>query len=117
MFYFQILDEVVLNVESACYGFDFLIRVIKYGVFPILQIAIPIILVVLCTFDLGKAVLGSDDKENKKTIKRMIRRLVYAILIFFIVTVINLIFTIVGNITENESLIRWSNCWNYPMDV
>ena len=61
----------------------FIIRVIKEGIFPILQIAIPIILLVLCTFDLGKAVINSDDKENKKIIKRLIRRLVYAILIFF----------------------------------
>lgn len=113
----QILDAIVVNVDSNCYGFDFLVRVIKDGVFPILQIAIPIILLVLCTFDLGKAVIGSDDKENKKLQKRIIRRLVYAILIFFMVTVVNLVFSMVGSITENESLIRWSNCWNYPMDM
>lgn len=111
---FQILEEVV-NVESACYGFDSIIRVIKEGVFPIIQIVIPIILVVLCTLDLGRAVIGSDDKENKKILKRIVRRLVYAILIFFFITVINLIFTMVGNITENEDLIRWSQCWNNPM--
>ena len=113
----QILDAVVVNVDSNCYGFDFLVRVIKDGVFPVLQIAIPIILLVLCTFDLGKAVIGSDDKENKKLQKRIIRRLVYAISIFFMVTVVNLVFSMVGSITENESLIRWSNCWNYPMDM
>ena len=110
----QILDSVV-NVESACYGFDFLIRIIKDGIFPIVQVVIPIILIVLCTFDLGRAVIGSDGKENKKLFKRILRRLVFAILIFFIVTVINLIFTMVGNITENEALIRWSQCWNNPM--
>lgn len=110
----QILDSVV-NVESACYGFDFIVRIIKDGIFPIVQVVIPIILIVLCTFDLGRAVIGSDDKENKKILKRIVRRLVFAILIFFIVTVINLIFTMVGNITENEALIRWSQCWNNPM--
>lgn len=110
----QILDSVV-NVESACYGFDFIVRIIKDGIFPIVQVVIPIILIVLCTFDLGRAVIGSDDKENKKLFKRILRRLVFAILIFFIVTVINLIFTMVGNITENEDLIRWSQCWNNPM--
>ena len=111
---FQILEEVV-NVESACYGFDFIVRIIKDGIFPIMQVVIPIVLVVLCTLDLGRAVIGSDDKENKKILKRIVRRLVYAILIFFFITVINLIFTMVGNITENEDLIRWSQCWNNPM--
>ena len=111
----QILEEVVVDVESNCYGFDSLIKVIKEGVFPIIQIAIPIILLVLCTFDLGKAVIGSDDKENKKIIKRLLRRCVYAILIFFMVTFINLIFTMIGTITENETLEKWSECWNNPI--
>ena len=111
---FQILEEVA-NVESACYGFDSIIRVIKDGVFPIMQIVIPIILVVLCTLDLGRAVISSDDKENKKNLKRIVRRLVYAIVIFFFITVVNLIFTMVGSITENENLIKWSQCWNNPL--
>ncbi len=117
MYFFQILDEVVVNVGSNCYGFDSLVRVIKEGLFPVIQIAVPIVLLVLCTFDLGKAVIGSDDKENKKLFKRILRRCVYAILIFFIVTLINLVFTMVGNITENEDLIKWSNCWNNPMEL
>lgn len=111
----QILEEVIVDVESNCYGFDPLIKVIKDGVFPVIQIAIPIILLVLCTLDLGKAVIGSDDKENKKIIKRLLRRCVYAILIFFIVTFISLIFTMIGTITENETLEKWSECWNNPI--
>lgn len=113
----QILEDIIVDVESNCYGFDFLIRIIKEGVFPIIQIAIPIILVVLCTFDLGKAVIGNDDKENKKTIKKALKRCVYAIIIFFIVTIVNLIFTIVGTITENETLEKWSECWNNPSSM
>ncbi len=112
---FQMLDDVIINVESNCYGFDSLVRVIRDGVFPIVQIAIPILLLVLCTFDLGRAVIGSDDKENKKILKRIVRRLVYAILIFFFITIINLVFTMVGSITDNENLIKWSQCWNNPM--
>ena len=111
----QILDDVIVNIESNCYGFDSLVRVIRDGIFPIIQIAIPIILLVLCTFDLGRAVIGSDDKENKKILKRIVRRLVYAILIFFFITIINLVFTMVGSITDNENLIKWSQCWNNPM--
>ncbi|HIR58492.1 MAG TPA: hypothetical protein IAB38_00415 [Candidatus Onthousia excrementipullorum] len=112
----NILDTVVVNIDSNCYGFDSIVRVIKEGVFPILQIAIPIILIVLCTFDLGKAVISSDDKENKKLLSRIVKRLVYALLIFFFVTVVNLVFSMVGNITENETLIKWSECWNNPME-
>ena len=111
-----ILDEIIVNVNSNCYGLDSIIRVIKEGLFPVIQIAIPIILIVFCTLDLGKAVIGSDDKENKKLLKRIVRRCIYALLLFFLVTVVNLLFTMVGSITENEELIKWSNCWNYPME-
>ena len=111
-----ILDEIMVNVSSNCYGLDSVIKVIKEGVFPVIQIAIPIILIVLCTLDLGRAVISSDDKENKKLLKRIVRRLVYALILFFLVIVINLVFTTVGSITENEDIIKWSNCWNYPMD-
>ena len=111
----QVLDEVMVNVESACYGFDSIIRVIKDGLFPAIQIIIPIILLVLYTLDLGRAVIVSDDKENKKLLKRIVRRLVYAILIFFFVTLVNLVFTMVGSISENETISRWSECWNSQM--
>ena len=114
---FQILDEVVVNIDSACYGFDAIVRVIKEGVFPIIQIALPIILIVLCTFDLGRAVISSDDKKNKELLKRIVKRLVFALLIFFFVTVVNLVFSMVGSITENETLSRWSQCWNNPMEL
>ena len=43
---FQILDASSANPDTACKGFDFLIRIIKNGLFPILQIGIPIILIV-----------------------------------------------------------------------
>ncbi len=112
----MILDYVVSNINSNCYGFDFLVMIIKEGVFPIIQIAIPIILIVLCTFDLGRAVIVSDDKENKKLLKRMVRRLIYAVLIFLFITIINLIFTMIGSITDSDELTKWSECWNNPSD-
>ena len=113
----NILDTVVVNIDSNCYGFDSIVRVIKEGVFPILQIAIPIILIVLCTFDLGKAVISSDDKAVKEAQSKLIKRCIYAILVFFIVTLLNLLFSMVGQITGSEALTQWSNCWNNPAEI
>lgn len=109
---FQILDTV--NPDTSCKGFDFVIRLIKNGLFPVLQIGIPIILVVLGTLDLGKAVISSDDKAVKEAQSKLIKRCIYAILVFFIVTLINLLFTMVGNIagTSAPGLQSWSDCWN-----
>ena len=115
MMLFQILDATV-NAEGPCRGFGFIIRIIKNGVFPVLQIGIPIILIVLGTLDLAKAVISSDDKAVKEAQSKLIKRCIYAILVFFIVTLINLVFSMVGNITGNEALERWSQCWSNPED-
>ena len=110
----QVLDTV--NTEGPCHGFGFIVRIIKNGLFPILQIGIPIILIVLGTLDLAKAVISSDDKAVKEAQSKLIKRCIYAILVFFIVTLINLVFTMVGNIAGDSApgLTDWSQCWSNP---
>lgn len=113
----QVLDSTV-NTEGPCRGFGFVVRIIKNGLFPILQIGIPIILIVLGTLDLAKAVISSDDKAVKEAQSKLIKRCIYAILVFFIVTLINLLFTMVGNIAGDSApgLQDWSRCWSSPSD-
>ena len=113
----QILDAADVNPEGPCRGFGFIVRIIKNGLFPILQIGIPIILIVLGTLDLGKAVIRSDDKAVKEAQSKLIKRCIYAILVFFIVTLLNLLFSMVGQITGSEALTEWSNCWNNPAEI
>ena len=113
----QVLDDITVDPDSNCRGFDFLIRIIKNGVFPIFQIGIPIILIVFGTLDLGKAVISSDDKAVKEAQSKLIKRCIYAVLVFFIVTLLNLIFSMVGQVTGIEALTNWSNCWNHPAEI
>ena len=47
-----------------------IIRFVRDGIFPIIQIGIPIILIVLGTLDLGKAVLAGKEDEQKNAQKR-----------------------------------------------
>ena len=54
---FQIMDN--------CGGIGPVVSLIKNGVFPIIQIGIPILLILMGTVDLGKAVMSNDDKEIK----------------------------------------------------
>ena len=111
----QVLDTTV-NPEDNCRGFGFIVRIIKNGLFPILQIGIPIILIVLGTLDLGKAVTSSDDKAVKEAQSKLIKRCIYAILVFFIVTLVNLVFSMVGTIAGDDApgLQSWSACWSNP---
>ena len=53
-------------LDQPCGGLDPIVKIIKKGVFPIVQIGIPILLIVFGTIDLGKAVISSDEKEVKQ---------------------------------------------------
>ena len=62
----QVLGDANPVSDKYCHGFMFLVKIIRKGVFPILQIGIPIILIVLGTLDLAKAVIASDEKQVKE---------------------------------------------------
>ena len=86
-----------------------IVKFVKFGIFPIVQIGIPIILVVLGTLDLGKAVIAGKEDEMKNAQKMLIKRLVYGVVIFFVVTIVQVVFNLVGvSMTENED---GAICW------
>ena len=104
-----ILDEV-------CGGLDPIVRVVKFGVFPIIQIGIPIILIIMGSFDLGKAVLSSDDKEIKASTGRLIKRVIAAIAVFFVVAIVKLVMGWAGKYS-GEDANTWVSCWNNVTDT
>lgn len=114
MNFIQLLDETSEGI-AACHGLDFVVKIIKNGVFPVFQIGIPIILIVFGTLDLGKAVIASDDKAVKEAQSKLIKRCIYAIAVFFIVTIISLAFNLVANVVDSSTsnaLTEWSTCWS-----
>ncbi len=88
-----------------------LIRLIKNGIIPIIQIGIPIILIILGMFDLGKAVIASKEDEIKSAQKLLIKRAIYAVAIFFVVLIITAVFNLVGS-TSGENTATWVTCWD-----
>ncbi len=109
------LFQIALNY---CDSLLPLIKVIR-AVFNIIQFVIPIALILFGTIDLGKAVISSDDKEVKAAQSRLIKRCIYAVAIFFIVILVNLIMNIVGESQEGSKKITggkadtetWFTCW------
>ncbi len=107
---FQLLDD-------ACQGLRPLVTLVK-GVLGIIQFAIPILLILLGTIDLGKAVISSDDKEVKASQSRLIKRCIYAVAIFFVATLVSLIMRLVANgVADDTSQVKsntssWAECWN-----
>lgn len=68
----------------------------------IVKIVIPIIIVLLAMFDLGKAVMAGEEKEIQAAQKMLIKRLVYGVVIFFVVTIVQVVFNLVGQGIEKD---------------
>ena len=73
----------------------------------IIRIAIPIIIVLLGTLDLGKAVMAGDDKVIKESQKMFLKRLIYGVVVFFVIFIVRAVFSIVGDNNATSS-----TCWN-----
>ena len=105
------LDLFQMGVTgSDCGGLLPLVRVIRKGLFPLVQIIIPIVLIIYGTIDLGKAVIASDEKEVKAAQSRLIKRFIYAALIFFVVTLVSALMSIIATGGEGDTN-SWSDCW------
>lgn len=99
------------EIDDGCRGLLPIVRVIRRGLYPIVQILIPIVLIIYGIIDLGKAVIASDEKEIKAAQSRLIKRCIYAALIFFVVTLVTLIMDIVADGQTGSDTKGWNDCW------
>ncbi len=104
----------LMLIADMCKDILPIVKVIRNGVFPLIQMGIPIVLLLLGTIDLGKAVLSSEDKEVKAAQSRLIKRILYAVVIFFMTTIVSLVFNIVANYSDSDDVTgakSWATCW------
>ena len=110
-----------LMATDNCRGFGPVIAFIKYGVFPIIQIGIPILLILMGTLDLGKAVVSNDEKEIKSATSKLIKRAIMAVAVFFVTTIVTAVLGWIGkggsgvNVNPDDNEPNWSACWENPM--
>lgn len=89
-----------------------IVKVIK-GVFTLIQIGVPILLIIMGSIDLGKAVMASDDKEIKGATGKLIKRAIAAVAVFFIVPIVNIVIGLVADSGAQDSdSLSWKDCWN-----
>ena len=79
-------------------------------IITIIQIAIPVILVIMGTLDLFKGITAQKDDEIKKGQQMFIKRLIVAALIFFIVVIVKFLISIVEE-TTSANIIECIDCF------
>ena len=81
----------------------------------VIKILAPLILIIMGIIELAKAVISSDDKAISAAINALIKRAIAAVVIFFIPTIIALIFNIVGEASEAKTKFKClSTCISNP---
>lgn len=66
----------------------------------IFKIVIPIVLIILGMIDLGKAVISSDDKAISKAAKSLMFRIIAAVAIFFVPSLVSFVFTVIASFSD-----------------
>ncbi len=107
---------MIWNIEVTKRGgfYMFILKCFANGIDPIipnftkaaidtLKVLIPVILVVLGMIDLAKAVIGNDEKVMKEAQSRLIKRVIYAVVIFFIVAIVQFVFSVLANAQGSEN--------------
>ena len=89
-----------------------IINIIK-AVMNIVRFAVPLVLIVIGTFDMFKAVVASKEDEIKAAQKLLIKRIVYAVIIFLIPTIVMFVLNIVSDAgVQNSDQSSFWSCWN-----
>lgn len=79
----------------------------------LIKIAIPIILIIMGMIDLSKAVMSNDEKEMKGAQTKLIKRVIYAVLVFLVVSIVQLLFSALSKsgATDSDNISSCISCF------
>lgn len=111
----EILAKVATSSEYTCGGID---NFVFSGMFPyvvstivmIVKIVVPILLIIFGMLDLAKAVIASKEDEIKKAQMTFVKRLIAAVIVFFVVSLVQVVIRFVAG-GDEESVMGCFNCF------
>ncbi len=96
---------------NYCKSLEPILHLIK-SVIDLLKFLIPIGLILFGIIDLGKAVIASKEDEMKKAQGVLLKRFIYAVAVFFVFTLVNLVMNMVSDADDDADSKSWVSCWN-----
>ena len=98
---------VLYDTDVDCQTGSTLVNVIAIVrlVMNIVCVAVPIIMILMGTIDLFKAVTAGKDDDIKKKQKALITRIIAGVLVFLVPTIVSVLMNLIG-------VSKWRTCWN-----
>ncbi len=75
----------------------------------IIKIVVPILLIIFGMLDLGKAVVASKEDEIKKGQQTFIKRVIAAVIVFFVIQIVQIVISFVSN--KDPNVVNCFNCF------
>lgn len=96
---------------DACTNPDIL-RVVYFIllIIDVIKIIIPIALIVYGLIDFSKSVITSDEKIQKKSGKLFFKRFLYAILVFTVPWIVEVLMVTLGDLTDKDNMGNFTDC-------
>lgn len=117
----SITQVYAIDYEQPCQGSIQGVFTALGWVFWIVKIAVPILLIIFGTIDVGKTLLsGKPEDDFKKAIKGLVMKAIAGIIIFFIPTILTLIVNLIDDDSiynkETGTFADCTRCMLDPMD-
>ena len=102
-----------MDAYAYCTDLAPVIRLVK-SVITLIQWGIPFVLILFGMIDLGKAVMSSKEDEMKKAQTTLIKRVIYAVAVFLVVTLVMFVMNLVSDaeVKGDPNTNDWQTCWN-----
>lgn len=88
-----------LSINTFCQELSPVLQLTGQGL-NIFKIFLPIVLIVLGIFDIGKAIISSKSEDVKKNMKMFLRKIAVCVIVFFIPLIGMVIFGFVGGFSD-----------------
>lgn len=109
MFDFEVLAGVCGTYLGSAEGIPSKLAHVIYLIIRAIQVVVPILLIIWGMLDLGKAVMAQKEDEIKKGQQTFTKRVIAAILVFFVVAITQLIIGLFAEGGNNGGL---ASCMN-----
>lgn len=100
-------------INNFCQGLSPILQIIGQ-ILNLFKIFLPLILIVLGIFDIGKAVISSKSDDVKKNMKNFFKKILVCLVVFFIPSLCIIVFGFVGGFNDirDNSGIDFDVCYS-----
>lgn len=109
----QVLASIDTNLTYTCgdigLKFSGMLPYVVSMAITIIKIVVPILLIIFGMMDLAKAVMAQKEDEIKKGQQTFIKRIVAAVIVFFVITIVQMIVSFISN--DNDDITSCFNCF------